>query len=100
MRENLRIVKHQMEYWELHSSFPDIKAEAVNNFLANQYYELQHHLANRSLNILRSAQQFEKQNQTRQLQKLVQIATEELENSLKGPNRERVQRKIRYIRFQ
>lgn len=59
LRDNLRVVKSQLEYWNLHSDFREIKAESVNNFLANEYLALQRNIAQRTLNILTSAKQYE-----------------------------------------
>jgi len=53
VRTKINKAKSQLEYWNIHKSFPEIKAESVNNFLANQYLDLQHHLATRAVNILK-----------------------------------------------
>lgn len=35
IRELLRITKGQLDYWNIHKNFREVKAESVNNFLAN-----------------------------------------------------------------
>lgn len=40
LREMIRISKSQLEYWNIHNNFKEIKAESINNFLANEYLTL------------------------------------------------------------
>jgi len=35
------LAKSQLDYFDVHSSYNEIKAESVNNFLANEYIRLQ-----------------------------------------------------------
>jgi len=40
LRELLRITKGQLDYWDIHNNFREVKAESINNFLANEYINL------------------------------------------------------------
>lgn len=35
LRELIRITQGQLDYWNIHSSYREVKSESVNNFLAN-----------------------------------------------------------------
>jgi len=40
VRELIRITKGQLDYWDIHSSYREVKAESINNFLAVEYLNL------------------------------------------------------------
>lgn len=40
LRHLIRVTKGQLDYWNIHKNYNDIKAESVNNFLANEYINL------------------------------------------------------------
>lgn len=90
LRNLLRIAKGQLEYWEIHTSYNEIKADSVNNFLANEYLRLQTHITNRALNVLKQAHAFETMNQAQLLQKLIDDALFAIDNALKGEKRAEV----------
>jgi len=94
IRELLRISKTQLEYWQLHKDFQDIKAESVNNFLANEYINLQKHIAERAVGILKQVQQYEDINKNKFVQNMIDEASAEVDKALTGSNKEEIQNKI------
>ncbi|EGR32882.1 hypothetical protein IMG5_067880 [Ichthyophthirius multifiliis] len=90
IRELLRTTKQQLQYWDIHTSYNQIKAESINNFLQNEYLRLQSHISNRALNILKTAQGLEQMNQAQLLQKLIDDALTSIDKALQGENREKV----------
>ncbi|KAL4504177.1 hypothetical protein ABPG72_021015 [Tetrahymena utriculariae] len=90
LRNLMRITKGQLEYWDIHTSYSEIRADSINNFLANEYLRLQSHITNRALNILKQAQAYETMNQAALLQKLIDDATAAIDNALKGDKKAEV----------
>lgn len=90
LRNLMRITKGQLEYWDIHTSYGEIRADSVNNFLANEYLRLQTHITNRALNILKQAQAYETMNQAALLQKLIDDALLAIDQSLKGEKKAEV----------
>eukprot|EP00331_Platyophrya_macrostoma_P008522 CAMPEP_0176430664 /NCGR_PEP_ID=MMETSP0127-20121128/14378_1 /TAXON_ID=938130 /ORGANISM="Platyophrya macrostoma, Strain WH" /LENGTH=383 /DNA_ID=CAMNT_0017812577 /DNA_START=37 /DNA_END=1188 /DNA_ORIENTATION=+ len=94
VREQMRVAKEQLEYMQIHEDFNDIKAESINNFLANEYINLQRHIADRAVNILKQAQMFEDINKNRFLQNIITEATAEIDKALEGPQKEEIQNQM------
>lgn len=94
LRELLRISKTQLEYWQLHKEFQDIKAESINNFLANEYINLQRHITDRAVNILKQAQAYEEINKNRYVQGMIDEASAEVDKAVNGPNKEAIQKSM------
>lgn len=90
LRNLMRITKGQLEYWDIHTSYGEIRADSINNFLANEYLRLQTHITNRALNILKQAQAYETMNQAALLQKLIDDALIAIDQSLKGDKKAEV----------
>jgi hypothetical protein len=86
MRELIMLTKSQLQYWELHSEFLNVKAESVNNFMANEYTNLQKHINERAQNILTQAKSFEDLNRNRIITGIVEGANAEIDRQLNGPN--------------
>ncbi|CAK81876.1 unnamed protein product (macronuclear) [Paramecium tetraurelia] len=84
IRTLLEAAKGQIEYGQLHKEFKDVKAELINTFLMNEQLNLQRHVAERSSNILKQAQQAEQINQNRLLSDIIEAAQESLETNLKN----------------
>jgi len=82
VRELTRLAKSQLDYYDVHSSYNEIKAESVNNFLANEYIRLQQHISSRAVSILSSAEKTEERNRVNYLQKIVDDAIAEIDNGL------------------
>lgn len=40
LRNLMRITKGQLEYWDIHTNYGEIRADSINNFLANEYLRL------------------------------------------------------------
>jgi len=94
VREQMRTAKEQLEYMQIHQDFNDIKSESINNFLANEYINLQRHIADRAVNILKQAQMFEDINKNRYLQNIIVEATAEIDKALEGPQKDEIQNKM------
>eukprot|EP01016_Furgasonia_blochmanni_P020168 TRINITY_DN224_c0_g1_i14.p3 TRINITY_DN224_c0_g1~~TRINITY_DN224_c0_g1_i14.p3 ORF type:complete len:239 (-),score=112.71 TRINITY_DN224_c0_g1_i14:360-1076(-) len=94
VRELIRVTKNQLEYWEIHRDFQDIKAESINLFLANEHLNLQRHIADRALSILKQAQTYEELNKSKYIQTILDDATQEIDKQLKGPNAKEIQRRM------
>lgn len=86
MRELIMLTKSQLQYWELHSDFLNVKAESVTNFMANEYINLQNHITERAQNILTQAKTFEDINRNRIIGGIVEGANAEIDRELSGPN--------------
>jgi len=86
MRELIMLTKSQLQYWDLHSEFLTVKAESVNNFMANEYTNLQKHINERAQNLLSQAKSFEEMNRNKIITGIVEGANAELDRQLSGPN--------------
>lgn len=93
IRDLISITKSQLEFWEIHREFLNVKSESINNFMANEYQNLQKHINDRALNILTQAKAFEETNKNRILSGIVEGALKEIDTQLKTNNDE-IQRKI------
>jgi hypothetical protein len=94
LQEMTRIAKGQLDYWDLHSSFRDVKANSINNFLGNEYLNLQKHLNDRALNILKQTKAYEDGNTNRLLSQVVSDAISQIDKSLEGTQRADIENKI------
>jgi hypothetical protein len=92
MREMIMMTKHQLEFWEMHREFLNVKAESINNFMANEYTNLQKHISERATNILTQAKSFEEMNRNKILSGIVEGANAELDRALAGPQAEEIKR--------
>lgn len=90
VRNLSRLCLDQMQYMQVHQQFQGIKAESINLFMANEYANLQKHLHDRALNLLRNAEQYEKLNKNKILQEIMNNATTELDRQLNGAEREQI----------
>jgi len=84
MREMIMMTKHQLEFWEMHREFLGVKAESINNFMANEYQNLQKHINDRAQNILTQAKSMEEMNRNKILSGIVEGANAELDRALAG----------------
>ncbi|KAM3140163.1 hypothetical protein pb186bvf_007716 [Paramecium bursaria] len=82
IRTLLQQAKGQIEFGYLHKQFRDIKGELINTFLYNEQLALQRHVTDRSLNIFKQAQTYERINQNKQIQEVVDSAIKSLETNL------------------
>jgi hypothetical protein len=94
IRELMNLSKSQLAYWDLHSQFLEIKADSVNNFLANEYQNLQRHINDRAHDILKNAKAMEEINRNRILGSIVEGATAEIDTQLSGPNKDEIHRQM------
>lgn len=94
LQEMMRIAKGQLDYWDLHSSYRDVKTNSINNFLANEYINLQRHLADRTLNILRQSKAYEDGNTNKLMGEIVSGAIAEIDRSMNGPKRAEIEQQI------
>lgn len=94
IRELLRVAKHQLEYYEVHQNFQEIKAESINMFLANEHLNLQRHITERTLNILKQVEVYEENNKQRYLQGIIQRASSEIDRQLTGSDAEKIQQQM------
>ena len=58
--ENIKTALNQLEFLQLHSSFKGVKTSLIKGFIDNQQNVLKSHLTDRSLNLLKTAEQMEK----------------------------------------
>jgi len=93
IRDLISITKSQLEFWEIHREFLNVKSESINNFMANEYQNLQKHINDRALNILQQAKAFEETNKNRILSGIVEGALKEIDTQLKTNNDE-IQKKM------
>jgi len=94
MRELIMLTKSQLQYWELHSEFLTVKAESVNNFMANEYMNLQKHINERAQNLLTQAKSFEEMNRNKIISGIVEGANAEIDRQLSGPNAKEIKKAI------
>jgi hypothetical protein len=93
IRDLISITKSQLAFWEIHREFLNVKSESINNFMANEYQNLQRHINDRALNILQQAKGFEEMNKNRILSGIVEGALKEIDNQLKN-NSEDIQKRM------
>jgi hypothetical protein len=84
IRDLLDAAKRQLEYGFLHKDYRDVKGELINIFLMNEQLNLQKHVTDRTLSVLQQAVNFEKKNQQRLLNDIVEAALRSLEENLKN----------------
>jgi hypothetical protein len=94
MRQLIRVTKGQMAFWQLHQEFQDVKAEAVNNFLSNEYLNLQRHIVDRSISLLKQAQVYEELNKSSYIQNILNEATAEVDRAMSNIKDENLQKKM------
>lgn len=94
MRELIRETRSQLEYWELHRDFINVKSESVTNFMANEYTNLQKHIHDRAQNLLIQAKTFEDLNKNRILSGIIEGANAEIDRQLAGSNSTQIKRAI------
>lgn len=76
----------QLEYLDLHEEFQWIKQNSVGVFLETEHTRLQQHLRDRTQNILRSAESFERINRKQVLSRIVQAAFDRLDEATQQPS--------------
>ena len=94
VRAMLNEAKSQMDFYRLNNEFQDVKAEAVNIFLANEYLNLRKHVSERTINILKQVKVFENANQQRLYQGLIDEASKEIDKKLEGKDKEKIQKEM------
>jgi len=94
IRELLAMTKSQLEFWDLHREFLDVKAQSINTFMSNEYSNLQRHINDRALDILKQAKSYEELNRNRILSNIVEEAVKEIDRQLAGPNQADIQRQM------
>lgn len=62
MRKIIADVRSQMEYGLIHNGFGGVKADIINNFLIQEYGNLQRHINERAIAVLKATQQYEQSN--------------------------------------
>lgn len=92
VRELIRTSKSQLEYFQIHQEYSSVKADSIQNFLANEELNLQHHIHSRTQSILEQAETFEKVNRDKYLQQIIDNASAEIDKVLKGPKQEEIQK--------
>lgn len=83
--------KQQLQYWECHQDYQEIKAESVAAFLVHEHNALQQHIAHRALNVLSQAEQYESINSNKFLNSIVDDAIAEVDRALEGAEKEQIQ---------
>jgi len=94
LQQMIRVAKTQLDYWDIHSSYKEVKANSINNFLANEYLNLQKHLNDRALNILRQTKTYEDGNTNRLMSEIVSDAISQIDKNMNGPGRQDIENKI------
>jgi len=94
IRQLIRVTKGQMSFWQLHQEFQSVKSEAVNIFLSNEYLNLQKHIVDRSLNLLKQAQTYEELNKSSYIQNILNEAAAEIDRVMSNLKDEDLQRKM------
>lgn len=94
VRDLIRISKDQLEFWQIHKDFLDVKAESIMTFMSNEHANLQKHISERAQLLLKQAHAYEEVNRTRVLQRIVEDASKEIDLALEGPQREQINRQM------
>ena len=71
-----------MDYLLLHGDFNKVKAESVNRFQAHEQVNMQNHVNQRAVTLLKSAAALEKTNERNLLNKVVSSAIEQVDKKL------------------
>jgi hypothetical protein len=82
--KHLRHTKEQMEYVRINAEYESIKKRAVVNFLTNEKLNLESHFHTRTLNMLRSIQNFEQQNMRNHLKAIATGSLLKVTDSIKS----------------
>jgi len=93
IRELIAMTKSQLQFWDLHREFLNVKAESVNNFMAQEYTILQKHISDRAVDLLKQAKTLEDLNRNKILTNIIEDASKEIDRQLSGPNRGDILRK-------
>merc|ERR1712151_561031 len=78
IKRSIAEAREQMDYYLLHGEFNAIKAESLNRFLAHEQMNLQKHIHDRSVALLRAAKVMEVANSRAVVNRVVSNTIEEL----------------------
>lgn len=82
VKERISVAREQMDYYIMHGNFNQVKAESINRFLAHEQMNLQKHINDRAMGLLKGAKAMETSNQRTAINKVVASAIEEVDRKL------------------
>jgi len=82
LKRNIAEAKEQMDYYLLHRDFSAVKAESLNRFLAHEQMNLQKHIHERSVSLLKAAKTAEITNSRAVVNRVVAASIEEVNRRL------------------
>lgn len=94
VRQMMNQARSQMEFYKLNSEFQDVKSEAINIFLANEYLNMRKHISDRTVNVLKQVKSFEEKNRQKLYTGLIEDAVKEIDKRLAGKERENIEREM------
>lgn len=93
VRSLMAIAKGQLDYKALHNEYKLIRNDSVSNFLINEQTNLQNHITNRALNVLKQAEAFEEINQRKVIDKVLSDVSNSLEKAY-SENKEQIEKEM------
>lgn len=82
IRGNMAEAREQMDFYQVHSSYDEIKADSINRFLANEQVNLKVNIYNRAQALLQSAHQMETTNQRTVINNIVNETIQAVDRTL------------------
>lgn len=94
IRDLMRLSKSQLEYFTLHQDYDSVRAASIKTFIANEQLNLQRHIVDRTLSILKQAQVYEEINRQNFLKNILEQAANEIDKQLQGEGANKIQRQM------
>jgi len=91
VRSMMAIAKGQLEYKTVHNDYKSVRNNSIMAFLVNEQINLQAHLNNRALNILKQTEAIEEVNQRKIIDKVLADVTNSLDKAY-AENKEKIER--------
>ncbi len=85
---NIQKAIEQLEYYNIHSSFKEVKNTIIEQFIDTQEINLKHHINDRAINLLKLAKQYEANNQKSILNQISKSVLDEIIAIQANPSKE------------
>jgi hypothetical protein len=93
VRELMAIAKGQLEFKTLHNEYKSVRNNSIMQFLINEQINIQAHLNNRAINILKQTEAFEEINQRKIIDKVLNDVSNSLDKAY-AENKEKIEKDV------
>lgn len=89
----MAIAKGQLEFKTLHNEYKSVRNNSIMQFLINEQINIQAHLNNRAINILKQTEAFEEINQRKIIDKVLNDVSNSLDKAY-AENKEKIEKDV------